>query len=275
VNGIELRRALRTGGPVFGTLVVSPSPRLPTALTGAGLDFIFIDTEHIALDRAQLSWMCQVYRQMGMAPLVRIPEPSPTLAAMALDGGAVGIVAPYIEKPEQVTALAGAVKWRPLKGQRLERLLNGEEIEPQLRRYLEQHNAHNILVVNIESAPAVENLDAILDVAGLDAVLIGPHDLSCSLGFPEQYDHPQFDKAVRNIISSARARRVGAGIHFWGDLQQEVRWLKDGLNMLIHSGDITLFVEHLTRDLQTLKHQAGITQPSTVPRPHIDGRVTV
>ena len=258
MNGKELAKALRTGGPVYGTLIVSPSPRWHTALDQCGLDFVFIDTEHIALDRSQVSWMCQIYRQADLAPLVRIVEPNPNLATMVLDGGACGVVAPYIESAEQVRQLVGAVKCRPLKGRRLEQLLGGKQVEPALQHYIENHNAQHVLIVNIESTPALEALDEILAVPGLDGVLIGPHDLSCSLGVPEQYDHPRFEAAVCDIIGRARAAEVGAGIHFWGSLEQEINWLRHGLNMLIHSGDITLFSKHLRGELGMIK--AGVAE---------------
>ena len=74
---VELRRCLYKGQPVFGTLIVSPSPRWPEAVATCGLDFVFIDTEHVALDRAQLSWMCQTYAALGIPSLVRIPSPDP------------------------------------------------------------------------------------------------------------------------------------------------------------------------------------------------------
>jgi 4-hydroxy-2-oxoheptanedioate aldolase len=253
VDGRELAEALRTGGPVYGTLIVSPAPKWHTALEGSGLDFVFIDTEHIAIDRSQLSWMCYAYSHIGIAPLVRIAEPNATLAVIALDGGAAGVIAPYVESAAQVRELVGAVKCRPLKGKRLQELLAGKSVEPVLRRYIEKNNAQHVLVVNVESVPAVEALDEILAVPGLDGVLVGPHDLSCSLGIPEQYDHPRFIATVNKIINKARAASVGAGIHFWGNLEQEVAWLKSGLNMLIHSGDITLFAKHLRAELAAIK----------------------
>lgn len=275
MNGKELSEALRHGGPVFGTLLVSHSPRWPSVMAGSGLDFVFIDTEHIALDREALSWMCQLYAQMNLAPLVRISEPNATLATMALDGGATGVVAPYVESAEQVRALVGAVKRRPIKGKRLQQLLNGKPAEGTLKSYLQEHNANHVLVVNVESTPAIEALDEILAVPGLDAVLIGPHDLSCSLGIPEQYDHPKFEAAVRDIISRARAANVGAGIHFWGDLQQEINWLRAGMNMLIHSGDILLFAKHLQSELDMIKTGLAADHSHRPAAPHVPSRAFV
>lgn len=258
----ELIAALHTGRTVFGTLIVSPSPKWPTAVRGCGLDFVFIDTEHIALDRAELSWMCQTYAALGLPPLVRIPSPDPYAATMVLDGGAAGVIAPYIETVEQVQALRGAVKWRPIKGQKLQRRLGGTKVEPELEAYMAGGAKDRLLIVNIESVPAIEALDQILAVPGLDAVLIGPHDLSCSLGIPEQYGRPEFLAACETIFRKARAAGVGAGIHFWGSAEEHAHFLKLGANLLIHSGDISLFQRHLKLELEAVKRAAGIQTSS-------------
>jgi len=278
MNGRELSEALRSGRRVYGTMVVAPCPRWPGIVRGAGLDFVFIDTEHNALDRHQLAWMCEAFRAAGVAPIVRIPEPDPYRACMVLDGGAEGIIAPYVETPEQVQALRGAVRFRPLKGKHLAQALAAPSslqsssfsssssssslpsppLEPELAAYLARRNAGTVLIVNIESTPAMAALDDILAVPGLDAVLIGPHDLSCSLGIPEQYAHPRFEEAVRTIFRKARARNVGAGIHFWTSLEPQIRWAKeDGANLIIHSGDVMLFSQALGADLNALRNALG------------------
>jgi 4-hydroxy-2-oxoheptanedioate aldolase len=254
---LELRIRLQSDQISFGTLIVSPSPRWPEAIGDCGLDFVFIDTEHIALDRAQLSWMCQTYAAIGLPPLVRIPSPDPYAATMVLDGGAAGVIAPYVETPEQVQALRGAVKKRPIKGKKLQAILADQRVEPELENYLDDGAKDRLLIVNIESTPAIEALDDILAVPDLDAVLIGPHDLSCSLGLPERYDHPEFLAACETIFRKARAAGVGAGIHFWGSAQQQARFIELGANMLIHSGDISLFQKHLKIELSEIRQTIG------------------
>ncbi len=258
MTAIELAAALKQDRPVFGTLLVAPSPRWPEVVSGCGLDFVFIDTEHIALDRAELSWMCQTYAALGLPPLVRIPSPDPFAATMVLDGGAAGVIAPYVETVAQAQALRGAVKLRPIKGRRLQQMLDGEKPEPELQNYMEEGAAKRLLIVNIESTPALAALDEILAVPGVDAVLIGPHDLSCSLGVPEQWDHPRFLEACGTIFRKARAAGIGAGIHFWGSVEQQARFLKLGANMLIHSADISLFQKHLRLELDAIKRDAGV-----------------
>jgi len=258
MNGLELSESLRAGRRVYGTLITSPSPHLPDRLRGIGLDFIFIDTEHIPITDHDLSWMCQTYRAMNLVPLVRIPKPDPYQACKVLDGGAGGIIAPYLESVEQVQALRGAVKLRPLKGKKLAAILDGSSTpSDRLASYLRARNEGRLLIINIESVPALENLDSLLDVPDLDAVLIGPHDLSVSLEIPEEYDHPEFDKAVRNIIAKARAKGIGAGIHFWKNLEQEIEWARSGANLFLHSADVLLFASALRKDLAHARGALG------------------
>lgn len=261
----QLCQRLHAGDMVFGTLIVSPSPRWPGALRDCGLDFVFIDTEHIAIDRAELSWMCQTYAALGLPPLVRIPSPDPYAATMVLDGGAAGVVVPYVETVTQVQALRGAVKLQPIKGQRLEQMLDGAAVEPELKSYMEDGAQNRLLIVNIESIPAIEALDEILAVPNLDAVLIGPHDLTCSLGVPEQYRHPVFLKACETILRKARDAGIGAGIHFWGDTVQQVNFLRLGANLLVHSADITLFKNNLRAELEQIRQAAGLEGEGRTP----------
>jgi 4-hydroxy-2-oxoheptanedioate aldolase len=259
MTGNELREKLRNGQRIYGSSIVSSASHWPSAVQQAGLDFVFLDTEHIPQDRVLLSWMCRAYRAMGVAPVVRIPKADPFEACQALDGGACGVVAAYVETPEEVRALVGATKLRPLKGARLERALsNPETLSPEMRDYIDEWCKDNVLIVNIESVPAMDNLDAILAVPGLDGVLVGPHDMTCNIGVPEQYDHPEFDRVVRELIEKARAANVGVGVHyFWDPLDQEIDWAKAGANLMLYSGDLSLFGKALKADIGAIKAALG------------------
>ena len=265
MNGKELVKALHDGTRVYGTCVVSPSPMWPPMIAGLGMDFVFIDTEHVAIGRETLSWMCRAYTALGLAPVVRIPKPDPFLACMALDGGAVGVIAPYLESVDQVRELRGAVKLRPLKGQRLQNYLAGTEtLEPEVQQYLDTRNADRVMVVNVESVPALKALDDILAVPGIDALLVGPHDLSINLGIPEQYTHPRFLEAIGTIIAKARKAGVGVGIHYSGGIDLEIAWAREGANFIIHSSDVSLVNDALKRDLAEFKRQLGDVAPQEV-----------
>jgi 4-hydroxy-2-oxoheptanedioate aldolase len=254
----NLNKLLQGNQRIYGTAIISSSPVWSSALSPAALDFVFLDTEHIPLDRKTLSWMCQTYNALGLVPIVRIPKPDPFEACMVLDGGATGIIAPYIESEEQVRVLVGATKLRPLKGKRLERILNDQEImENELQLYLEKHNADNIFWINIESVPAINRLDQILAVPGLDGVIIGPHDLSCSMGIPEQYSNQNFENTVHDIIQKVRATNLGVGIHFSGDPELQIKWAHAGINIILHSSDISLFSQALHKDISHIRAALG------------------
>ena len=253
-----LLQKLGNGQNVYGTCITSTGPMWPGAIKSAGLDFVFIDTEHIPLGRPELAVLCQAFKANGIVPVVRIPSPDAYLACQAIDGGAAGIVVPYIENVGQVVELVGAVKYRPLKGELLSAYLTGTKAMPEgLKEYINNFNAANICIANIESVPAMERLDEILSVPGLDAVFIGPHDLSVSLGVPEQYDHPIFEAAVKNIIHTTRAKGLHIGIHFSLEPERQIQWMKEGANIVVHSFDVALFLQRLKLDMGVIKKAAG------------------
>ena len=256
----EVRQALHSGHYVYSTAVIATSHRWPEAVAGAKADFVFIDSEHTPLSRESLAWICRAYVAAGIPPVVRIASPDAYEAAKVLDGGASGFIAPYVETAKQVRSLATAARYRPLKGDRAAAAVrNPNTLEPQLREYLETRNAGTIFIANIESVPAIENLDDILSVRGLDAVLIGPHDLSCSLGIPEQYDHAKFNEAVRTIFHKARAHNVGAGIHvFWSNINQQIDWCRNaGGNLIMQGADLRFFQSGLTAELDQIREALG------------------
>jgi len=267
MNGLELQAALRAGTRVYGTCIVSTSPAWPPMVAGLGLDFVFIDTEHIPIGRETLAWMCRAYDALGLAPIVRVPAPDPYLACMALDGGAAGVVFPYVETVEQVQALRGAVKCRTLKGERLERYLAGQEtLEPALEADLAERAKGKLLIVNIESQPALDRLDDILAVPDVDALLVGPHDLSINLGVPSQWEHPRFLEAVSTIIRKARDAKVGVGVHYSAGIEAEIGWAREGANLIVHASDLAIVYQAMRADLARFRQELG-----DAPRTDSDG----
>ncbi|MBD3375300.1 aldolase [candidate division KSB1 bacterium] len=250
------KEKLHQGKRVYGTAITCAAPLWPATVKRAGLDFVFLDTEHMPLNRAELAQMCQHYRALDIAPIVRISRPDPFQACIALDAGATGIVAPYIETVTELRDLVGATKFRPLKGERLQKALqNPDELEPELTSYIQNRNKDTLCIANIESLPALHNLDQLLAVPGLDGIFVGPHDLSCSLGLPEKYDHPEFVRSVQSLMHKARANDLAIGIHFSESPQRQLFWVQQGMNIIIHSSDIALFGQRLQTDINTIKQE--------------------
>ena len=132
----------------------------------------------------------------------------------------------------------------------------------QLQAYIARRNADTVFIANIESVPAIENLDEILQLPGLDGVFIGPHDLSCSLGIPEQYDHPVFIETVTTLIQKARAKKISVGIHFSEEPERQIYWASVGVNIIVHSSDLAMFKQRFQSDLQTIR--SALADPSAM-----------
>lgn len=254
----HVKQKLSKGENVYGTCIVSTSPIWSRAVRDLDLDFVFIDTEHLPIDRTELTYLCQIYAAYGIAPIVRIPSPDPYLACMVRDAGAQGVLAPYIEEVFQVQQLVGATKYRPLKGKKLQQVIQKEEpLSPDLDHYLQKYNQDCLCLINIESTAGLENLNQLLEVPGLDGVVIGPHDLSINMELPEEYDHPDFKSAVEQVITSAKKHKKAVGIHFPTGPERQIEWAEKGANIILHSSDFFLFRDKLTEDLQTIKKAIG------------------
>ena len=259
--GKEFRDTLRSGKSVYGTLLTSSSPRIFDSIISLGLDYVFLCTEHIFYNPDTLGWMCRAYKAAGINPVVRILKPDPFLATQALDAGAEAVLVPYIEKIEDVYELVGAVKYRPLKGKKLKRILSGEEKpSAELKLYLKNHNKNHTLLLNIESPAGVTNMEQFLSIKtvdgpGVDGIVIGPHDLSVSHDMPEKYLSKEFLDLSCEIIKKARALGVAAGGHNGsrGTFDLQMEWAKAGANIIMHSSDIYLFADKFQDDLNIIR----------------------
>lgn len=255
MRGSQLREALVSGERVYGIgLEGFGQPKWPSLLARCGLDFVFMDTEHTPINRETAAWAAQAYAAHGVAPLLRIPEISASQAAMGLDLGAHGIIVPYVETVEDVRALVGAVRYRPLKGAALRQAVErGVFPSAETAAYLPQYNRDAVLIIMIESPTGVASLPDLLAVGGIDAVLVGPHDLSIGLGIPEQYDHPTFEQTARRIIEVCRQHQTGVGLFSAGPLERTLRWAGWGCNLIIHRADTLFVASGIEHELQRIK----------------------
>ena len=264
MQGHLIRKCLHDGKRVYGTHVSSLTNPV-TARMQARLeyDFVFICNEHMPIDRTETAMMCQFYAACGISPVVRIPTIQPHLAAMALDGGAEGIVIPYIETEEQVRKMVGAVKYRPIKGRKLEEFLSGKtKPSAKMADFLQQFNQNNYLIIGIESVAAYENLDRLIGVPGVDGVFVGPHDLTTSMEIPTEYDDLEFRKVLDDIIKRCRQAGIGVGIHLSQTAVSEERCkelMEKGMNWVLYDADITLLIFEMGRRLKEFRDHMGDT----------------
>ena len=199
-----LRARLATGGVASGLVVAhSRTPTIARIAASCGYHWLFIDLEHGATSLEIASQICVAALDAGIAPFVRVPENSPGWIGRALDGGAIGIVVPHIDSATDAKRAVDAARYPPIGIRSLSGLLPqfGYRALP-AREQMAQSEALTFLVGIIETKEAIEQIDAIAAVPGVDALQVGTSDLSVSLGVPGELDHPRVQDAVRLTIKA-------------------------------------------------------------------------
>lgn len=239
MNGAELKEKVHSGGIIYGTMLsMSRNPRWSTPMSQFGLDYVIIDTEHSPRGRDDIADFIAAFNFTGVVPILRIPIPETHYVTMALDAGAQGILAPYCETVEEVKEVVAAAKWRPLKGELVRKVVDsGEFPSDATKAYLEARNRNNVCIIGIESTPAIDKLDEMLEVEGIDAIFVGPNDLSISLGIPDQYDHPDYEAALRRIRSICAAHNV-PNLYHHQTIELTTKWLREGVRFVLYSSDV-------------------------------------
>ena len=264
MNANKLRRTLKSGGHVFGCMLSQmSSTRFGQALSGSTLDFAVIDSEHGSRDRAEIQQLTNMLRQASITPIVRIPVPKAEWVAMALDAGTAGVLVPYCETVKEVQAVIATTKWHPLKGKYLRRAVE-DNVLPSLetKKYLQNRRKESFVIIGIESEPAYENLDAILDVGNIDGVFIGPNDLSTSLGIPDDYKNKKYLHVIEDIIRRCEARKLPVMVH-QQTIDTSAKAIKLGARFVLHSTDGRMLQRIIQNEINALRKVAGTGTAAT------------
>jgi 2-dehydro-3-deoxyglucarate aldolase len=206
-----LRTRLRSDQPTVGTWMQIPSPDVAELLASGGFDWVTIDLEHGAIARHQLPDLFRAIELHGAVPLARVALPDGSLCQQALDSGAVGVVIPRVESASQLTEIVAGCMWPP-SGKRGVGFSRANLFGRMFEDYKTEAQ-QPLIVAQIESKNAVTSIASLLAVRGLDAVMIGPYDLSASLGVPGQVDHPDVRACVSEVLKACRKAGVPSGMH--------------------------------------------------------------
>ncbi|RHX91192.1 2,4-dihydroxyhept-2-ene-1,7-dioic acid aldolase [Leptospira yasudae] len=233
----SVKEKLNSGGFTIGSWMQIPNTSIAEILGNAGFDWVALDLEHGAFSLHLLPDIFRAISQGGSLPFARVAESRPKDIKQALDAGAKGIIVPMIESSKQVEDF---LKWSsyPPKGIRGVGYSNANLFGKRFDSYSKEINSNLVRVIQIENIKAVKEIDAILSVKGIDAMMIGPYDLSGSMGLTGQFDHPEFLKAIETLQKAAERNRVPLGTHvIQTDFQKVKDEIRNGKKFIAYSTD--------------------------------------
>lgn len=241
----RFRERLLAGETLFGTILNLPSASVAEILAAAEFDWLFIDMEHGAIGTSALLSILQTIDR-DIACIVRVPALDVTPIKRALDLGAAGVMVPQVETAAQAAEAVRLARYAPA-GDRGFGLARAHGYGFKVSEYLARANDEIAVIVQVEHARAVENVEAIAAVPGLDAVFIGPYDLSASLGHPGEIEHPAVVAALERVTQVCRGAGMTLG-YFGMDADAVAPYVKQGYT-LICAGVDSLFLGHGARRL--------------------------
>ena len=198
----KLKTAFARNKQTYGSWVTLSHPLIPEIMSQAGFDWLCIDMEHSSIELKDILPLIISIENNRMVPLVRVGENNPNLIKRVMDAGACGVIVPNVNSADEAIAAVNAVKYPPV-GTRGVGLYRAQGYGYNFNDYLRWLENESVVIVQIEHIDAVKNIDEIFSVPGIDAFIIGPYDLSGSLGKPGAFD----DKDVENAIATDFSNR--------------------------------------------------------------------
>lgn len=243
---LAVRRKLRSGGCSVGSWLQIPHASVAEIMGKAGYDWVAADLEHGAFSLHDLPDVFRALELGGTLPLARVARAHPTDCKQALDAGAGGVIVPMIESAEQLARVCDACRWPPI-GKRGVGFSRANLFGKHFHEYAAE--AQEPLIVGmIEHSRAVESLAEILAVQGLDAIMVGPYDLSASMGITAQFADPRFEATMERIRVLCRDSGIPCGVHVVHPqpLALEQR-IAEGYRFIAYSIDAVFLYESATR----------------------------
>jgi 4-hydroxy-2-oxoheptanedioate aldolase len=237
----SLRERLRTSkNPSYGTWISTSSPVCADALKGLGFDWFMIDTEHAQVNPETLASMVALLGAEDPVPLVRVGAVDPYLTKQALDAGAQGILVPLVSSAEQARAVVSYAKYPP-DGVRGIAAAPASRYGTELGSYLRRANAETLVGVQIETREALEHLEAIATVDGIDLLFVGPQDLTLNLGLMDERKHPRVREAMGQVVAACERHGKIAGT-LVVDAEEKRSALELGFRFVSLASDVRLLL---------------------------------
>jgi 2-dehydro-3-deoxyglucarate aldolase/4-hydroxy-2-oxoheptanedioate aldolase len=250
----QVKRKLARGETVVGTMFIEFATRgIGRLAAAAGAEFGVFDMEHSGWSIETIGSLMASTRSADLVPLVRPPAVQYDYIARALDIGAMGVVVPFIDEPEQAEFVASCTRYPPVGRRGTAFTIGHDDYVPgDVREKMRFANDEVMVVVQIESTRGLENVEKIAAVKGIDAVWIGQFDLSTSMGIPGDVKHPEFQDAQRRILKACQNAGVAAG---YGSLflDDVVAACEQGFRFLVYTADLWIYQRALRDGLEYIR----------------------
>jgi 2-dehydro-3-deoxyglucarate aldolase len=216
-------------------------------LANAGFDWLVVDLEHTTISIEQAGELIRIIDLCGIAPLVRLTSNHPDQIKRVMDAGAHGIIVPMVNSVEEAIKAVSSTRYAP-RGGRGVGLARAQRYGSGFKDYLQWQEDGPVVIVQIEHRDALNQLDDILTVSGVDGFIIGPYDLSCSMGIPGQFDDPEFKIAMDRILAAGQRVGISAGLHIVEPDQLRLsQAIKEGYRFIAYSVDMRM-LDVIARD---------------------------
>jgi len=239
----------------LGSWITLGHPGIAEIMANAGLEWIVVDLEHSMIDLEQAAELIRTIDLCGVAPLVRLTSNDPDQIKRVMDAGAHGIVVPMVNSAADAVRAVAATRYAP-QGTRGVGLARAQGYGTRFKEYLAWQADGPVVMVQIEHRDGVAHLEEILAVRGVDGFVIGPYDLSCSMGIPGQFEREDFLSAMQSILATAKRLQRPAGIHLVEpDLNRLAHAVRQGYTFIAYSVDFRILDVGLRQAVQRVKEQ--------------------
>lgn len=248
-----LKKHLQDRSLTLGSWLTIPHQAVVEIMSSAGFEWLTVDLEHAAIDIQDLANIIGHIQGNGMEALVRVSKNEEVVIKRAMDAGANGVIVPMVKNAEEAKQAVGYVKYPPhgMRGVGLSRAQHyGVGFESYMR-WLEQES---VVIVQIEHSESVRNLESILAVDGVDGIIVGPYDLSASMGKPGRYDEPDVVQALRTIDELTLKAGKPLGFHvISSDHQRTLEKINSGYTFLAFSLDFFFLGDKAREEMKKMR----------------------
>jgi 2-keto-3-deoxy-L-rhamnonate aldolase RhmA len=261
-----LKDKISRRGVVYGTWITMANPEVVEALSYLPFDFLVFDMEHSPLTIRDVEYLMMAVKRDDIVNIVRVPWNDFTVIKQVLDIGAHGVMVPHVNTEDEALTVVKATRYPPsgIRGVGPRRCARYGLMD--LKEYYEKANREILVIVQVETKRAIENVASIVSVEGVNGVFVGPNDLSASLGIFRDFENPIYREALKRVVEVTRKAGKMAGIMTW-NADDALDKISLGFNFIALSSDIRYLLKSYVEDLAKLgllvkpkiQHQGGKT----------------